>query len=265
MRRFLFLLLSVALAAGLAFSCDTDKPPPPPVAGPDASADPADADEGDVWQDPGLIRKDAGVAYPPGPYGTAEGDTAEEVLLYGYPLGDSTDSKNAYRQVRLSEFYDPQGTKGPNGGQLKLIWIILSSVWCGPCNAEAAGDPTATPPIPSLNERCLAVAPKGVACYTSLLEDADGNPAQKSDIINWKTNYKIGFAITHDPAVQWSKVCPPKSVPLNMFVDAKTMKIVKKCWGHDVACIDGALDLYSRCPTAVCPGGQTCGTDGVCQ
>ncbi|MBI5542491.1 MAG: redoxin domain-containing protein [Deltaproteobacteria bacterium] len=259
MRQMGSLILAAVVAVGLALACGESKPPPPPVAGLDAEAIiPLDAGElpsgedagpGLDAQDPGLIRQDAGFAYPPGPYGTAIGDTVDNIVLSGFPKGTKS---TAWSTVSLADFHDPDGTKGT-----KTLFVDVSARWCSVCKGEA----------PELTELCRTYAAKGLACYTSLFQDESGNPARRDDVSWWMTTYGIEFAITVDPGFQWGLFFPEEATPFHAFIDARTMKIVGICMGADDGdnqCIHEGMDDFTRCPTAVCPVNQRCNAQGQC-
>lgn len=250
MRRLAVLALSLALAAAFTASCDTTKPPPPPVAGLDAEApgpdaeavDPGDAGvvEGLDAQDPGLNRKDASRPYPPGG-GTdyVVGAVVENIVLSGFTQGIKTGS--VYRPIELAEFYDPDGSKG-----YKTLFVNIGSRWCPYCKLEAAGDPFADPPVPSLNDLCQAKAAKGLVCYSAILEDEAYNPAEKIDISWWANEFGTQFAIVADPNFRWTVYGKASAVPHNLFIDTKTMKLMAICHGADSQCIDSNMELYTQ-------------------
>ncbi|HEY3448086.1 MAG TPA: hypothetical protein VGK67_17145 [Myxococcales bacterium] len=250
MRRLLVLLFALAAALAFAASCGT-KPPPAPVAGKDAEtevpadagaiADPDDAgDEGDVWQDPGLTRKDAGRPYPPFVTGDVRvGAVVENFSLYGFTKGVAVGS--VYRPIELAEFYDPDGSKGS-----KTLFVNIGSRWCIFCKAEAAGDYTVDPPILSLNDTCKARAAKGLVCYTALLEDEAQNRAAKEDLTWWAQKFTTEYALVMDPNFRWTPYGEASAVPHNLFIDTRTMKLLAICHGADTECIQSNMDLYTQ-------------------
>ncbi len=280
MRRAGLTFLATATVAALAFACGGSKPPPPPVAGLDAAAEvlldaevvadaeapkpdtgsvvnPPDAGavvEEDAGFDPGLTRRDAGLAYPAGPFGTAVGDIVPNIRLYGYPKGNATDPANTWRELSLAQFWDPEGNQGPNGTARKTLFVNVSARWCSYCKLEAA----------TQDETCKAKAGQGLVCYTSLFQNSSGGPATRDDINYWMTTYGLELPITVDPGFQWGIFFSEEGTPLNLFVDLKTMRIAGYCLGADEQCIAQSLDDFTRCPTAVCPQGQVCRADGTC-
>lgn len=275
MRRAGLLSLATASVAALAFACGGSKPPPPPVAGLDAAAEvPADAEapppdtglaevpqdagtpveEEDAGFDPGLTRRDASLAYPAGPFGTAVGDIVPNIRLYGYPKGSASDPSNTWRELNLAQLWDPQGNQGPNGAARKTLFVNVSARWCSFCKLEAA----------TQNDTCKAKADQGLVCYTSIFQNSVGGPATRDDVNYWMTTYGLEMPITVDPAFQWGIFFSEEGTPLNLFVDLKTMRIAGYCLGADEQCIAQSLDDFTRCPTAVCPQGQVCRADGTC-
>ncbi len=254
MPRLVVLLLALAAALAFAASCGS-KQPPPPVPGKDAEAatEPADAgadepdaattgdpedagDEGDAWQDPGLIRKDGGRPYPPGG-GTdySVGGVVENIVLNGYTKGVAAGS--VFRPIELAEFYDPDGSKG-----YKTLFVNIGSRWCPYCKLEASGYGE----TPSLNEICQARKDQGLVCYTALLEDEDYNPAEKGDLTWWATQYNTEYTLVMDRNFRWTVYGEASAVPHNLFIDTATMKLLAICHGADTECIESNMELYTQ-------------------
>ncbi|MFO7180642.1 MAG: hypothetical protein DIU78_018220, partial [Pseudomonadota bacterium] len=65
--------------------------------------------------------------YPDGPYGTAVGATIANLAFLGWrdPVAAGYD-ETALELVRLSDFYNPEGTKN----DVRVIVLNASAVWC---------------------------------------------------------------------------------------------------------------------------------------
>ena len=121
--------------------------------------------------------------------------------------------------VRLSEFYDPHGAT-------KLIWINASAVWCAVCRAE----------MKDIKARGVhaALGPKGLVMVETLFEDNDTNPARPSDLKLWGSvpDYSIDYTLLLDPGFKLGVFFTSDATPLNMLVDAKTMRVLETTIGY---------------------------------
>jgi thiol-disulfide isomerase/thioredoxin len=199
--------LAVCLAS-LALACGPSEPP---------------------VQDPGLAKPDRGLNYPAPPYGTTKGETIQNLELYGYKTPTTP-----WLPLKLSDFYDPEGSKGPGGVPLKLLIVNVSAVWCSVCKVEA----------PLLLDKCKANREKGLACYTAIFEDEAYNPAERIDVNWWKQRFGIDYPITVDTLFKWGAYFNKSATPMNMYIDPKTMKIVDVVVGFDEAAMDALITEY---------------------
>jgi len=208
----LYLLTGIVLAGSLAIGCDG------------SNQLELEADAGP--QDPGLVR-DGGVEYPSSPYGTSVGDTLADIANFGYPGGTAS-----WDVVRLSDFYDPQQNRGPDGIGNKAMWVNVSALWCSVCKVEA----------PTMLKKCQQNRSKGLVCYTAIFENATGDRSTRKDVDSWKRNFKIDYPIVDDgPSFKWGSYFDAAATPMNMFVDLRTMKIKHIISGYDSAEVDAAL------------------------
>jgi len=123
--------------------------------------------------------------------------------------------------VQLSEYYNPDGRSN-----LKLIWINASAVWCSVCRAEMADIKN--------NGVHAAFAPKGVQLIVTLFEDNKSGPAKPLDLHNWGSlpAHSIDFPLLLDPGFKLGAFFTSDATPLNMLVDAKTMKVIDATMGY---------------------------------
>ncbi|MDF3065210.1 MAG: uncharacterized protein K0R38_811 [Polyangiaceae bacterium] len=162
--------------------------------------------------------------YPAGPYGTGLGATLADYSFLGWhdPVAvDYDDTK--LEEVSLSEYYDPDGAKG-----IKLIWINASAVWCSVCRTEMKD-------IKNNGVRA-EFAPKGVQMLVTLFEDKNSGPAKPSDLRNWgrAPAHLIDFPLVLDPGFKLGAFFTSDATPLNMLVDARTMKVVDATMGYSL-------------------------------
>ncbi len=174
-------------------------------------------------------------AYPPGPYGRGLGATIENLSFLGWrdPVRSGYDP-SALETVSLAEFYDPTGTR------TKLIVLNASAVWCSVCRAEMQ-DIRARDTYRLYRER-------GVELVGTLFEDLKGGPAQPSDLELWgsSTAHTIAFPLLLDPGFKSSVYFTSDATPLNMIIDATTMKIVFTMMGYDNSIGSGLWALVDR-------------------
>lgn len=174
--------------------------------------------------------------YPEGPYGTGEGSTLENFAFLGWrdPVGSGYD-ETKLEQVQLSEFYDPTGSKG-----IKLIWINASAVWCSVCRAEMRD-------IKDNGVRAT-FAPKGVQLIVTLFEDNKSGPARPLDLHNWGSAeaHSIDFPLLLDPGFKLGAFFTSDATPLNMLVDARTMRVLDETMGYSSDYWDGVDKLLAK-------------------
>jgi hypothetical protein len=170
--------------------------------------------------------------YPAAPYGTIPGSVVENFAFLGWKApGAANYEASAFERVSLADFYDPDGKKG-----IKLIVLNGSAVWCGVCRSEA-GD---------IRSRTLYAKYKalGVEFVWSLFEDAQGAPAQPLDLANWASSYQVDFPMVLDPSLKLGAFFSADATPLNLVIDARTMRIVDVMLGYNPTTHWEALDYY---------------------
>jgi hypothetical protein len=215
----------VGLAATAAFlaACSSSPIEDPNASGsadaPTAGSAPAPSGSGDaVTSGPGYQKQD----YPPGPYGTGVRATLEDFAFLGWrdPVVSNYD-QDKLEQVRLSEFYNPDGRS-----DIKLIWINASAVWCSVCRSEMNDLRT--------NQIHATFGPKGVQMIVTLFEDNKSGPARPLDLHNWgaPTGFGIDFPLLLDPGFKLGEFFSSDATPLNMLVDATTMKVIDATMGY---------------------------------
>jgi hypothetical protein len=176
--------------------------------------------------------------YPPGPYGTGVNATLENYAFLGWrdPVAAGYD-QSQLEQVHLSEYYDPTGSKG-----LKLIWINASAVWCSVCRAEMRDIKN--------NGVHSEFAAKGVQLVVTLFEDNKSGPARPLDLHNWGSvpEHSIDFPLLLDPGFKLGAFFTSDATPLNMLVDARTMRVVDATMGYSTDYWQGVDKLLTKLP-----------------
>jgi len=160
--------------------------------------------------------------YPAGPYGTSLGSTLENLAFLGWlePAVVEYDLEQL-KTVRLSRFYNPDGRS-----DLKLIWINASAVWCSVCKAEMKDIRNQ-----DVNARFRA---KGVQLIGTLFEDNATAPARPLDLQRWGQveEHSIEFPLLLDPGFKLGAFFTSDATPLNLLVDAATMRIIDATMGY---------------------------------
>ena len=163
------------------------------------------------------------VSYPAGPYGMEVGSVIANLSFLGWrdPVASAYDA-NALERVSFSDFYDPDGEKG-----LEVIVVNASAVWCGVCQRELA-DMKST----SVYSRFRQA---GVEIIGTLFEDAVGNPATPEDLMYWgnSTRRSIEFPLVLDPGLKMGAYFTSDATPLNLVIDARSMRIMHAFMGYD--------------------------------
>jgi AhpC/TSA family len=169
---------------------------------------------------PELLASSGGCAspdYPDGPFGSEEGDTLANACFKGFrnPVKVSHDEASL-ETVAFSDYYDPTGSKG-----FQLVLIDTSAVWCSACRTEHEG----------LSAKNDEYSPKGLRIVGTLFEDVNHDPATVQDLSNWVETFSSDYAMVLDPDYQLGTYASADTAPLNMVVNARTMKIEKKLLG----------------------------------
>lgn len=213
-------VLLVALGSFLGVGCaskalDTSAEPSEPQPG---GGNQSTAGSGSASGTPDYRRQD----YPAGPYGVGVGATLEDFAFLGWrdPVAANYDIERM-ETVRLSEFYNPDGRSG-----VKLIWINASAVWCTVCRAE----------MRDIKSQDIngTMGPRGLQLLETLFEDNDSLPATPLDLQKWGqvVDHSIDFPLVLDPGFKLGAFFTSDATPLNMLVDARTMRIVDATMGY---------------------------------
>jgi thiol-disulfide isomerase/thioredoxin len=167
--------------------------------------------------------------YPAGPYGTAQGSIVQNEQFEGWtdPKSEGYNPNN-FKVISFSDFYDPDGKKGN-----KLILLNASAYWCTVCQAEYNELPT---------DYTNKYKAEGVVFVGTLFEDANSNPAQPTDLVNWSKAYEVDFPMLLDPSFKLGQFFTADATPMNLVIDARTMKIVAKVLGGDLPTIWSDID-----------------------
>lgn len=174
---------------------------------------------------------DAAYTYPSGPFGTGPEDTIENLSWVGFvdDDGDGNPFNQEPRIFYLAEYY------AENDPDAKVIMVNAAAGWCGPCQQEAysSGDLMAT------------YYPKGARFVSAVFEDSSGNPATRDFVKTWGQTFQAKWPLMVDATFLLGKYFDQNAMPMNMFVDARTMKILTIYSGYDDQFQRNLLDYYT--------------------
>lgn len=179
--------------------------------------------------------------YPAGPFGTNTGSTIANYNFRGWLKPTEAKSESApqgwdekqFEDVYMSDFYDPDGTKG-----IKIIMLNASAVWCTVCRAEYSKF--------KAEGTYLKYKAMGAEFISAIFEDAKNppNPAKPSDLSYWGVTYSVEFPMILDPGFKLGQFFTADATPMNLLIDAKTMKIVGKYLGGDTTAMFAQLEQF---------------------
>lgn len=159
--------------------------------------------------------------YPTEGIGTEPGDVAKNACFVGYRAPDRVAPSAAHREtVALSDYYDPAGSKG-----VSLLLLNTAAIWCSACVAEHG----------TLPAHQSELGPRGLVIVSTLFQDGQRRPADMGDLERWIDNFRPNFPMVADPDLELGVYASPDSAPLNMLVDPRSMKILRKYVGDQGA------------------------------
>lgn len=145
-------------------------------------------------------------SYPAGPFGTTECARIENLALT--QPDNSTVDLQSIRSQASSE----------------LLLVVTSAGWCTACIEEQ-------PQLQAIHEQFSG---KGLVVMVSLFEDSNYAPVDGSYAEQWKRQYELDFMVVADPDKQLHQYYDPSLTPMQMLVDASTMKILQIFVGEDL-------------------------------
>ena len=155
--------------------------------------------------------------------GAAAGNRIRNYRFVGYRTPGSGEPTAT---VSLADFYDPEGRTH------KVIHLVASSVWCGPCNQETR----------ALSAATARFQGKGIVVVQALIDGpVQGRAASTADLDGWITRHGLTFPTVLDPDVRnLGQFFNAAAVPWNAIIDARSMEILQAEVGA-VANIDGLV------------------------
>lgn len=169
--------------------------------------------------------------YPAGPYGYKIGSIiGPNQCFYGLkdPKAAGYNVSNL-QKICLSDFYDPDGKNG-----IKLIMLNVSARWCTVCQGEYLSM--------EQTNKAQTYKAEGVQFFGVLFEDLQQNPAQPVDLQLWTKDYQVQFPMVLDPAFWFGHFFTADATPMNLVINAKTMKITGQVLGGDTTTLYNTID-----------------------
>ena len=166
--------------------------------------------------------------YPSGPFGVEEGDTLANACFKGFRNPKTVShQESSLETIAFSDYYDPTGSKG-----FELVLINTAAVWCSACRTEHEG----------LSAKNAQFFGRGLRTVSTLFQDAKRDPATLRDLSNWVETFSSDYAMVLDPDYQLGVFASAETAPLNLVVDARTMKIEKKLLGDQATVLWPFID-----------------------
>lgn len=154
--------------------------------------------------------------YPEGPYGSEPGALAANAQFRGFvrPLSARLE-ESALEDISLDRFYDPSGSR------YELVLLNSAALWCSVCIEEHR----------SLPDDYAEYEPRGLVVLSALFQDQRGDPADFDDLRAWIQTFDVPFPMVLDRDYQLGVYASAETAPLNLLIDARTMRIVEKFVG----------------------------------
>lgn len=182
--------------------------------------------------------------YPCGPYGTKTGDVVENIELFGYMDPDELCKANDKKQhdytklhkLSFKDFYQGSKKAGCAAYKKSLLWVMISSGWCGPCKSE----------VSSTQVQYGKDQVDKIVGLMNILNDSDssGIPPNALFIKTWATTYNLSLPVLMDPSFKTGVFFGRNAVPFNMLIDLKTMKIFYQQVGGSLTNIGAKISEY---------------------
>lgn len=230
-------LVLIGLTSVFAVGCSSKEDSTPPVNNVEQDTGPAEEIDAAPWN-----------TYPEGPYGVKRGELYPNLEFEGYK-----ESTGEWTTLKMQDYYDPDGSRGITG-----IYLVVSAVWCGPCNVEATDMPN----------WYAKIKERGGRIITTLRDSSKPNvPATRTHLDGWIRKHKLNIdsvidplgqatkqpfpgkvctkesdcATSYGPCKTWddgTKACWPDALrawPYNMVIDPRNMRVVSVKSGIDPA------------------------------
>jgi hypothetical protein len=156
--------------------------------------------------------------YPAEPYGSEPGDLVQNLCFRGFRspnAGTASERADSLDAVAFGDFYDPTGDR------YEILLINSAAIWCSACQVEHQ----------TLPQHQAELGARGLVILSALFQDADRDPAVADDLVVWVETFEPNFPMVLDPDYQLGAYASAETAPLNLVVDARTMRILEKFIG----------------------------------
>jgi hypothetical protein len=180
------------------------------------------------------------VGYPQNNLGWITGKVVPNIVKPGYPADweprpNTSNCGVVWQDIALGDYNDPNQNRGLGGGPLKLLWVDLSGLDCAACMAEAGTE----------DQKCADRLSKGLVCLTVIVQgQTAGSKPTHDDVVLWRDTFYSDHhsaAITLDRNGTWGDSFGASALPMNIFIDLRTMTILKVISGYNESEIDAFL------------------------
>ena len=162
-----------------------------------------------------------------------EGDILDDFVMTGYidtddngSLLSTVNGDEQPRVIKLSEFADLG---------YKIVLFNVAAGWCGPCKQE------------TLAFKALIAKYPGLGIYQVIYDGVTpGSLPQLPLAKSWIKDFKGVGAVGVDPDRNVSPINVAGSTPLNLIIDAKTRKVLKKMNGLPQTGIGGVVAPFMK-------------------
>jgi len=200
-----------------------------------------------------LLEKDSGplaeqglpqpaCTYPSGPYGSEVDDIVENIKFDGYADADFLCKPAAAMKMDLSEkrtlsFKDFYCSSTCPDKKRRLLWVIVSAGWCGPCQDEV---------MLTQNQYELGAIDPRVHLMDIIYETDKATPVTDEFAQRWANNgiFQLSFPVAMDPAFRMATYLDRNAVPFNMLIDLDTMQIIFRQTGSNLPAVGEAFHNY---------------------
>ena len=169
---------------------------------------------------PELLQAGSGCSatdYPSEGIGSEEGDVVKNVCFSGYRAPQRVAPSVEHREtIAFSDYYDPAGSKG-----VSLLLVNTAAIWCSACVSEHH----------TLPAHQADMEARGLVIFSVLFQDAARETASIEDVERWIAKFETNFPMVTDPDLALESYASYASAPLNMLVDPRSMKILRKYVG----------------------------------
>jgi hypothetical protein len=156
--------------------------------------------------------------YPAGPYGGEPGDIVQNYCFQGF-RSPVAGSDAALESLAFGDFYDPEGQR------YELLLVNSAAIWCSACQVEHQTLPAIYGDLSG----------RGLGLLSALFQDAERDPSSRDDLDVWIETFEPNFPMALDPDYQLGAYASAETAPLNLVVDARTMRIERKFIGDQAS------------------------------